>query len=651
MPILICPHDKAENPIEAFVCIQCGRKLSRVEVGGVFQQRYHILECLDENKIGFRYRVKLSSTGKPGILREIIPKDALSRERMISFNRVALHLIESHPRCLVPVYEHFMHQYCCYTLEGIPPAPTLRDTITKKGALPEQRAKSLLKDLLIGLKELYSLNPPVYVASLDARKILLNGTSTPVFLESSYISNVVFETTPPSVGELLRQDLSGAAYSITEALLAKSSPDSQVIAGVLNQLKDLTFAGMLEWILNSASASPDLLQKLDHLRGLLDSARSEMEAGHVRKSAELFNAAHLLSPSPLIKAALDEADAAVRKQVEISPPPPPPPPPGKEVRVLKNSKQLGSKQPPVPATPITWTCSGCKQTNHDNGLFCSRCRRPKVPPVENIAPSPPPKLHSRAKIAILTSLALTILIAGVGTCWYWYTALMRNFDAALAKNWLVSPSGVSAYDYYKKALDSGGPASSRVQEMNAQASPRLHRLTDEQFAQWYQTSRLNGVSWADLATAEAWLTQIDSNDVTSQARKEYADAQVDFLHNHFSEALTGFQRALQRAQNWDLALLGIGKSCFELRRYSCAEEYYQRAEQLEPGWIWPHRNLMELYRSPERRNLVGSCTEYRQLMDLSVSMSPAPFNREAAQKRMEPLCQNVVKAPEAVQLP
>src|SRR5579864_2066129 len=117
MPTLICPHDKAENPLGALICVQCGAKLSRVEVGSVFLQRYRILERLDENKIGFRYRVELSSTGKPGIRREIIPTEAGSRERMISFDRAARHLIQSRPRCLVPIFEHFMHQSCYYTLE------------------------------------------------------------------------------------------------------------------------------------------------------------------------------------------------------------------------------------------------------------------------------------------------------------------------------------------------------------------------------------------------------------------------------------------------------------------------------------------------------------------------------------------------------
>lgn len=665
---VVCPEDGTENSPHAPACAQCGRRLSRVAVNGVFVQRYRILKSLGESPSGFRYLAQLAGNGQSLMLREMVPpppekplperRAPGSRERLLRFDRAARHLASARPGCLLPVLDHFTDGPCFYTIEGAPQGPRLLETIELTGVFPEAQANALLAGLLAGLRELYSLDPPVYVGDLDAGKILINNQKAPVFLEAGYLTDTVMKADAPSAQEIFGQDLYASAYAAVGALAGAVAPDPQRVSDTLSRVKDLPFGCTLDWILHANGKKPESWQTLDQFRSLVVSAESAMKGGNTAKAMEFLGQAHDLSGSKLVEASLQKlekskTEKAAEKKAEKGDKPAPPqaaPP----VRLTVQPASTAAVQPPTPRAPgiveeppspfpqatgsgATWPCPACRTVSPREAAFCTHCGQaqggaaPQLP--TQLSTHPGNKLQSIAVVLVV----LAVVALGVWS-WFWFSgSLMRDFDAALKKNQLAAPAGRSAYDFYKKALASDG-AGSTVEEMNGKAAPKLHTFSNEQFHSWQENSSLSGADWGELAKAEEWLAAMSPTDATSQARKQFADAQVALQHNHFSEALSGFQNALRQLPNWDLALMGIGRSCFALKRYACAEEYYGKAKQLEPNWIWPHHNLMELYLAPARRNIPAACVEFQSLMDLSGPMSPPPFDRDALRQRMEKTC-------------
>lgn len=289
--------------------------------------------------------------------------------------------------------------------------------------------------------------------------------------------------------------------------------------------------------------------------------------------------------------------------------------------------------------PAGWTCVPCSNTNLPEASVCAVCgssRRQKSRKVKLVI----------AGVAILT-------VAAVSAIAFWNAnSLMRKFDFAIQKvetaelaaehvqqeallekleeadrqvRELLFSDDQSAYDLYKSALTSDGPTSSRIRKMNSKVKNLLERFTKRQFDLWRQSPDFGSAEWNDIAEAEEWLASIDPADPVIQSSKQYADAQLLLIHHQPSEALTGFQRALQNRPDWDLALLGIGNACFELKRYACAEEYYTRAARLDRNEIGPYRELMKLYRTLDNKN--ASCDAFQSFMKLSQPMKSPPSDR------------------------
>jgi len=468
MASLTCPHDKAENPAQALTCVQCGGKLSRVVEGQVFVQRYRVLSCLGQTDTGFRYLAQFARTGTACVVREIFPSTTGERARLTRFDRAARYLIDAKPRCLVPVLEHFSHRSCFYTVEAVTERASLREAIEKRGSFPEERANALLDTLLAGLKEVYSLDPPVYVGSLDAEKILLNGDKSPaLFRESCYISDTVRNQGSPPATEVFGKDLYGSVHATVEALAGSVSPDAQRVEKTLDTVKDLAFGCTLDWVLHANGKRPQSLQKLEQFRGLVSSAKSAMDGGNAGKAHELLDHAHHISGSKRVHAALEtleKSESAKPTKTVIESPPPPSP----------------------PATPVgtQWTCT-CNTANPVEAKFCTRCGKPKdSPPISQPQPavvSPQPsvaaaKPKSNGKQLLWIFLGAVLVIA----IWVWASGSpMRNFNAAIQKGQLVSPAGKSAYDYYLRIAQSEGMQSPSLVSCKMSLEGGLFRIQDE----------------------------------------------------------------------------------------------------------------------------------------------------------------------------
>src|SRR5579872_6922497 len=396
----VCPEDGAENSPHALACLQCGRRLSRIEINGVFVQRYQILKSLGETKSGFRYLVQLAGhaagNGLSLTLREIVPaadQQPGNRERLLRFDRAARHLAEARPGSLPSVHDHFTDGPCFYTVEAAPAGPRLLETIELTGSFAEAQANSLLAGLLAGLRELYSLDPPVYLGDLDAGKILLNSQKAPVFLEPGYLVDTVIKAEPPPPQEMFVQDLYASAYATVSALSGVAAPDPRRVSDTLARVKDLPFGCTLDWILHANGKKPESWQQIDQFRGLVVSAESAMKSGNTAKALEFLGQAHDLSGSKLVEASLQKLDKPVaEKKVENSDKPrssPVSPPIRLTVQPASSAAQpaasVVAEQPPVsaisvePANP-TWTCVSCGTVSPFEAAFCTRCGRSQLRP-------------------------------------------------------------------------------------------------------------------------------------------------------------------------------------------------------------------------------------------------------------------------------
>jgi tetratricopeptide (TPR) repeat protein len=274
--------------------------------------------------------------------------------------------------------------------------------------------------------------------------------------------------------------------------------------------------------------------------------------------------------------------------------------------------------------------------------------------------------------AVLIGGAAAVVIAVAGFAIYWLsTALNRRFDAAVAAGRLWSNSGDGAFDYYQQAVRQKGGTSGTVLRMRRRVYPILQARVNEQFDRWYRESDLGQARWSDLAKLVDWLVELGPEQRETQARQKFAQGQVAMLAGRFEEAHSLYQTALNLRPGWPLALNGIGRACRNLKNLTCAEEYYRKAAQADPQWIFPHQNLagtfMEQNRlaeaeaeylvavrmNPNRagsRFLLGqlydrarkkpeACAEYRAALSLAAGLERPVFDRELVNRRIQRLCQ------------
>ena len=645
MPSLICPKDGIANPIQALRCQKCGTMLSRVAVGQTFAYRYRILERAGENAHGYLFRAEVTRTNQPCILREIFPVAADSKV-LESFDRASRHLIRSRPRCLVPVSERFSVRGCLYTQEEPAPGTTLRKQVESRGPLKEDKAGALFEQVLEGLRELHMLEPPLYHGGLDAGKILLREGAPPLLLDPEFLNGMMSSNGGPN-RKAAAQDINGAALSAVEAISGRPGSElaahftqiEKAIAGINNA----PLAATLDWILGSDGRKPDSVQAIVEFRDQVKKGLREMESGNYTGAVDLLHPAHSLSHSGRLQDILRELVKKKAEAVKEAPPKPiPPKPPVVPPPPAPPKAEPPKAAPPKPAPPpqTGWICA-CKNRNREDAAFCDNCGQPRpgraAPLPPKPAPQPPPvkpqpQAGRRSRWRFWFAIGLVGIAIGI---WVWLSgAPTRNFDEALRTDHLVEPPGRSAYDIYWKAVSDKSSAAPKMME---KARPVLRAASDQQFSAWYARSDPRETNWANLLKISEWMAH-GSGSAESQARYEYAKGQMAFLERRYPEALKNFRDALDKKPSWDLALSGVAKSCFNLHDFACTEQSNLRAAQVSPNWIWPHKNLMELYISRERFDKSKACLEYRTLMQLSANILPPPFDRDRIQRRMEPAC-------------
>lgn len=347
---------------------------------------------------------------------------------------------------------------------------------------------------------------------------------------------------------------------------------------------------------------------------------------------------------------------------------------------------------PVPPQSISAVCEKCG-ANILVGEDCSRCQKAGAPiqqqvsqgsvsaPVSDAStalpepettlpsrtPSPAASLGPARKAGI--GIAALLLIGGI--VWWFSGARIREYQGALSAGRLIGNDGASAIELYSEEVRASGPTSNRTQQMRNLARSVLRDRLDDLFTRWYQDSDLGeGGRWADVQRLAVWYTEIEPSDSRAQLRAKFSQAQTEILSNHFVEAEQLFRSALVHEPNSSLVLNGIARACRNQRNYQCAEDYYKRAAQADPGWIFPHQNLAGLYLEQNRlvesegeyqsavridpnrsgsRFLLGqlydrrrsfseACSEYRAALSLASNQARVSFDREWVNQRIPKVC-------------
>lgn len=200
--------------------------------------------------------------------------------------------------------------------------------------------------------------------------------------------------------------------------------------------------------------------------------------------------------------------------------------------------------------------------------------------------------QKRSPVIAIVLAAVAVLAVAMGT-WYWMSqSLMREFNAAVAQNNLVT-GPINAYGTYQKALQEKGATSSMVTAMGEKAGPLLQQKRQQLLDLWYRESETGDLSWDDYLKISEWMQKI-SPDTENAAQCEYAWGNVCIAKRNYREALVHFQNAINGKPNWVLAVNGLGKASRGLEDKASALRYYEQAYSIDPGWHFCVINLADI---------------------------------------------------------
>lgn len=216
-----------------------------------------------------------------------------------------------------------------------------------------------------------------------------------------------------------------------------------------------------------------------------------------------------------------------------------------------------------------------------------------------VAPASAPSMptapgEKSGKTWLVAAVAAVVLIVIGGGGWYWTSrALLREFDAAVAQNNLVS-GPITAYGAYQKAIAEKGADSGMVKEMTKKAYPLLNQKSQAFLDYFARESELPADgTWEDFRKIREWMNRIQP-DSENNAFLEYALARTFLDKSNPREAMGHMQAAMNGKPNWVLAVTGMGRISMTLQDKDGALRYYEQAYRLDPNWAYAAINLANI---------------------------------------------------------
>lgn len=332
---------------------------------------------------------------------------------------------------------------------------------------------------------------------------------------------------------------------------------------------------------------------------------------------------------------------------QVRPAPPPPPPP---VVV----------QPPPDTTPARTPdgfCGRCGRGFFEGATFCGGCgamlpTHPQYRPPEEEqfgqdfpiyqpppGPVPPPRTpspsgeggsSSPAKAALILvgvlvgALVLAGVVASVSTSTnrntsynstsYTAETTESRLRNAISQNYLVSPAGSSARDYYEQLRREGGAAAS----YNETLLPLLKQRPQQLLSDLYEPGGDEGgrTDWDEAARMLEWAVEMSPSDTWLKSRALYSRGRVSFLDGNSDEALRLWQQAGDLDKSWPVPVNSMGRVYNDRKKFEDARPYFYDALRRDPTWAVPYNNLGTSFRES------GNTTAAYENYDKAVSLAP-----------------------------
>lgn len=205
-----------------------------------------------------------------------------------------------------------------------------------------------------------------------------------------------------------------------------------------------------------------------------------------------------------------------------------------------------------------------------------------VPPSKPLAPDS----GSNKKWALPAFAALIIGLLIIGY-YLLFASPKRQIISKVKQGQIVTPAGSSAYDIF---LSNNLSETDRA-EIRREVVPILESNGNEVIRRLVSDGYSPSVSDCDnTAKIYVWLDALSPQN-SYKARKFYFQGRSAFDRRDLSGAENEFRQALNLEPTWALLVNHLGRVFVQRRDYLSAQGWYQKAADLDSGWIVPKINL------------------------------------------------------------
>lgn len=527
------------------------------------------------------------STNQPCILREYAGADPAAKRRFAQLVRKLGEL----PELVVPPLYPFTADDRCWLVEDRVARTTLADVASQPPHPAERQCGEILSQVLSQLNALHQ-RQQLFAGNLRPETIVREGESV------RFMHLGCLDASAPPFDTGVARDIRGAATTVAQLLCGNVEDESAKWQKRISEIDDLPFAATMQWMLVESAKRPASITAVLAFWELVQRAHAARSAARVDEAKRLFDEAYNLSGVQKISATLDEIKAETAKAEpnipkpesprEVLPTPSAPPAPGPPVVPPAWVQPLVAQTSVAPAPAVSHPPVGVSDPAQPVDVL-----EPPVPsptPPGPAAPAANSSKGGRLKWAVIGAAGLGLLLYLI----FGNDTLKRDFDAQMTAGNLASSNGRSAYAIYLEAVQNKGPASGTVQYMNQKALPLLDQRSRDALQSWYTRADIGSISWDELTRIEDWRFRITGSN-EAHAAHEYAAGMSAFTEKNYPQARQLFNTALAYQPNSVLALNAVGRACYNLHDYPCAEQYYRRAADTDLRWYYPRINLANLY--------------------------------------------------------
>ena len=276
-----------------------------------------------------------------------------------------------------------------------------------------------------------------------------------------------------------------------------------------------------------------------------------------------------------------------------------------------------------------------------------------------------PRRRTGLVLGVLAAVALGVIVVVLAL--NSAPSAERKLEAAISRGNLITPSGESAYDYYRE-LKNSGASRQTLSRFEERLLPLLTAKPKQMLVEFAApgTPEPSLSEWQEASQTLSWASEMRPGDGSIAARAAYCRGRIAYLNDRKDEAMTEWKKAAdldktwavsangvgliynerreynaarphlieatRRDPNWALPYNNLGTSYYYQRRYDEAEPYYQKAVELSPNWARPHAWLGDIAKN--RRAYARAVEEYETVLSPS-AIGTSSMDLPTIRRRLE----------------